>query len=173
MARGFAFDVGAVLGVGEPDASPLPEAQEGEIVLRVSDGVSLIQLRDSAAGKELIWQDQIWYERYDWPKKGVAPGIYRLRIPVPRSDSMTFPEQLALLPAGEVAAPVTLVAAALFCLKQVGQPDPLQGKLTRCAESAGDGCRAGLIWFFHRVGVCDYWDNDRCDFIGLSSVRTS
>ena len=47
MPNGFSFDVGTVLGIGAPNAEPLPEAVEGEIVLRLSEGISLIGLRDS------------------------------------------------------------------------------------------------------------------------------
>ena len=173
MARGFAFDVGAVLGVGKADASPLPEAQEDEIILRIAKGLSLVQLRDSAIGQKLVAQEY-WYGDYEWANQPVAPGIYRLRVPVPGSFGKGFAEQHALLSEEESPAPIALVAAALLCLKKAGQPDPYGGKWTRCAESTDGNCYGPETgWNAGLVGARLAWRELTDVYIGLSSVQTS
>jgi hypothetical protein len=56
MPNGFSFDVGSVLG-SLLRMPPLPEAKEGDIVLRVSEGICLIGLRDSDVGEELMYHE--------------------------------------------------------------------------------------------------------------------
>jgi hypothetical protein len=167
------FDVSTVLGIGPPCSDPLPAPERvNEIVLRIPDGLTLIGLRDSAIGQKLMHR-QDWYEQYEWCRQALPAGIYRLRIPVPGSYGKSFAEQQAVLPVGEQPAPVVLVAAAMLCMEKSGQPDPLRGTWTRCAESAAPGGRAALAWVVGRLYVVDGWGEGRYGSVGSSSLRTS
>ncbi len=172
MNSRYSFDVGSVLGIGTADASPLPDATDGEIVLRIAEGISLIGLRDSNVGKQLMHQ-QDWYGKYDWCRQVFPAGIYRLRVLLLGSYSKTFTEQQALLVEGEAVAPVTLAAVALLCMQRLGHPDPLANKWTLCAEPTATGYRAALIWGGARLLVSDVWDDYRISIVGVSVLRTS
>ncbi len=173
MTQGHAFDVATVLGIGTPDSSPLPVAEEGEVVLRVAEGLSLIGLRDSAVGRERMWQGDPWYDRYAWAKSFIAPGTYRLRIPVPGSCDKTFAEQVTLLELGEKPAPVVLVTAALLCLQRTGAPNLISNRLTRCGEKVSDGTHAILDWCNGRLGLGVFGDEYRYPDVALSSLQSS
>src|SRR5207302_231647 len=95
--------------------------------------------------------------KYPWSKKALPAGTYRLRVPVPKSNRKTASEQNAMLPAGENAAPVALVVAALLCIQLQGGSDPLNADWTRCAEQTVVGGRVVLIWSVGRLFVNDRW----------------
>jgi hypothetical protein len=172
MSKGFAFDVGTVLGIGTPIAQLLPESTDGEIVLRLSVSISLIGLRDSDVGKLLMQQDS-WYEKYVWCRQVFPAGAYRLLVPVPESFGKNFPEQQELLGEGEKAAPVVLVAAALLCMQRSENSDPLNGKWSRCAEPTAPSRYAVVAWRNGRVSISDCWDEFYDHSVGMSALRTS
>ena len=164
------FDVGRVLRIGTHDASPLPVAEEGEIVLRVAKGLSLVRLRDSTIGQRLLSQQ---YYRHRSARTPVPPGVYHLRIPVPGCCGKSFSEQRALLSEREAPAPAALVVAALLCMRQCGQPDPLNELYTRCAESAAAGHRIVVSWRNGQLFTDIGYNESEIPNVGLSSVRTS
>ena len=168
--KGLSFDVARLLRIGTPDSTPITEAADGEILLRVSEGIHFIGLCDSAIGRELLHR-QDWCEKYEWCRQLLPSGLYRLRVPVPGSYNKTFNEQQLLLAKGEQVAPVTAVALALLCVQNAGHADPLNSDWVRCAETTTTG-RIGLYWLGGRLGVSSPRDGDR-DYVWLASVRTS
>ena len=172
MSR-YSFDVSTALGIGTPDASPLPEDAEGEIVLRVPEGICPRSLRKSPVGKALLWQGNTWYDKYAWSSQSLPPGIYRLRLPIPDSNRKTFKEQKALLLEGQEVAPLVLAELALLCMQKAGHPDPLKNGFVRCRETA-DGYRVVLYWSGGRLYVYSSYVVDcRRDSVWLASARTS
>ena len=144
LPPGTAFDLGSALGIGPADPSPLPTPEAGECIIRVSDPLSLASLRVSRAGSLMRRKSIV----LDWESRTTDRGVYRLRLPIPGSSSKTtFPKQQSLLLCGESIAPIGLVAAALLCIQQRGDPDPLQGKRTWCAE-CHCGIRSLLRWCY-------------------------
>jgi len=166
------LDAAAILGIGTPSTEPLPPPEEGWIVLRIPDGLTLQALRDSPAGKERMWA-QDWYDTYPWSTEALPAGDYHLRIPVSGSRRKTFAEQQAMFPPGEEVAPVVLVAAALLCIERQRGPDPLNRSWTRCAEQTAEGHRVVLFWSDGRLGVHDDWVAFPGDGVVGSSLRTS
>lgn len=144
------FDLATALGIGTQLDGPPPYAVEGFVTLRVPDGMTLRALGDCPTGRELMWRSR-WCESR--PRNAEAPpaGVYRLRLPVPWSNGKTVSEQEAIVPKGEVFAPVTLVAAALLCLCLRSGGNPLPGGWLRCAETAGD--RVAVAWSGARLSV--------------------
>jgi hypothetical protein len=174
--EGLSLDVATLLGIGIPDSTPLPEAEAGEIVLRISEGISLIGLRDSAVGRELVCR-QDFYEQYDWSRQPLASGLHRLRLPVPNSNRKTFDEQRVLLAESEQVAPVTAVALALLCLEKAGYPDPFDADeddeaWARCTETA-DGLRVALYWCIGRLYVDYSWGDASAPCVWLAASRKS
>ncbi len=86
-----------------------------------------------------MWSDT-WSDEYAWSSVKFTPGVCRLRLPVPDSNSKNFPEQQALLLPSEEATPVALAATTLLChLNQTGN-DLLASDWTHCAEALpGEG----------------------------------
>jgi hypothetical protein len=172
MAKGIAFDVGTVLEVGSADNSPLPEAGDGEIILRVPEGISLAGLRDSTIGGFLMhWQQS--YEQFDWSRQPLAAGIYKVRLPIPGSNFKTFEDQRFLLMEHEQVASVTLAAIALLCLRMCEFPDPLNDGFVRCAASATTSVRVALCWFAGRLRVFSGNDDLCLGHWWLAASRTS
>jgi hypothetical protein len=164
---GFSFDASELFR-----PSSVASASPGEIVLRVPEGITPVSLRQSDIGKQLIHQDEDWYDKYRWANEPIAPGVYHLRLPIPDSNGKTFDEQNALLLDGEEVAPLVLVELALLCLKRAGLPDPLQNGLVRSPETAADGGRVGLDWGDGgRLSVNVYWDDRRYVGVWLASAR--
>lgn len=174
MSEGLSFDVATLLGIGAPDPTPLPEAAEGEIVLRIPEGISPKSLRASPIGQEFIWQDRTWYDRYQWADQSVPAGVYHMRLPVPDSNRKTFEEQKTLLAEGEETALLVLVELALLCLKTAYLPNRVNGGWIRCAETTAAGNRVELLWHDGRLYVNNfYWDGSRYGHVWLASARTS
>jgi hypothetical protein len=170
--NGYSFHVGNWLGIGPTSSKPLPEAREGEIVLRISEGISLIGLRDSEVGRALMHR-QDWYEKYDWCRQVFPVGTYRLLVPVPETFGKNFAEQQELLGEGEEAAPVALVAVALLCMQQSGHPDPLDDNWSRCGEPSAPGYRVALQWRHGSRFIVDNREDVRIGFFGLSALLKS
>ena len=171
MSSGLSYDAVSILGFGDAVTEPLPQAKEGEIVLRYG-GWSLQELRDSAVGQKLM-HVQNWYYMCPWSRERLPAGIYHLRVPVPKSNRKRFAGQERMLPVGEQIAPVVLVASALLAHQVQACGDLLKGGWTRCREQTADGLRVALCWDEGRLLVNDYWDDDRNDYLWSSSVRTS
>src|SRR5579863_9461254 len=92
MSSGCTYDAVSILGFGDAVAEPLPQAKEGEIVLRYG-GWSLQELRDSAVGQKLM-HVQNWYYMCPWSRERLPAGIYHLRVPVPKSNRKRFAGQI-------------------------------------------------------------------------------
>ena len=167
------YDAVSILGFGNPSEESLPEAKNGEVLLRYG-GWSLQELRDCSGVRErkLMWE-QDWYHKYPWSNEKLPSGIYRLRIPVPNSNRRTFAEQQGSLPSGEEPAPVVLVATALLAHRLQTGEDLMKTDYTRCKEQTAGDSRVGLDWGGGRLYVDDRWDGARHDDVWLSSVRTS
>ncbi len=166
----FCYDAAAILGLGEASSDPLPDPAPGEVVIRVG-AWSLEDLRtcETVVRKNLLWDDA-WYDQYDWSSVKLTPGVYRVRMPIPDSNSKNFAEQQKLLLSGEEVTPVALAATVLLChLKQTGK-DLLEDDWTRCAEPLPDGFRVGLLVAGDRVGVSPTWDDDRNGDLWLASA---
>jgi hypothetical protein len=167
----FCYDAAAILGLGKASSDPLPEAASGEVVIRVG-AWSLQDLHtcETVVRDNLMW-DQDWYNEYPWSRVKLTPGVYRVRIPVPDSNSKTFVEQSKLLLSGEEVAPVALATAALLChLKQTSK-DLLDDDWARCAEALPGGSHPALGVRGGRVRVYTYWDGRRSDRLWLSAAR--
>ena len=170
MSSGCTYDAVSILGFGDAVAEPLPQAKEGEIVLRYG-GWSLQELRDSSVGRKLM-HDQDWYNAYPWSSEKLPSGIYRLRIPVAESNCKTFAEQERMLRRDESIAPVVLVASGLLVHHLQTGEDPLKNDWIRCRNQAARGGHVALSWFDGQLDV-DYWFGGINTGLWLSSVRTS
>ena len=168
---GLSFDVATVLALGSPSSEPLPEAAEGEIILRVPEGISPVSLRGSPIGRDLICQGNTWYDHYAWASTSRAVGVYHLRLPVPGSSYKTFDEQKALLFEGEATAPLVLVELALLCMRDAGHAALANGEFVRCDETGAAGNRAAVHWHGGRLLVSYLWDDVHADYVWLASVR--
>jgi hypothetical protein len=168
---GASHDAVALLGFGPAGAAPLPGTAPGEVVIRYG-GWSLRQLCDSAVvqARQLVW-DQDWYNKHSWSSEGVAPGIYRLRIPLPHSTNKTFAEQIGLLGAGEEAAPVCLVATAMLAHLLATGTDLLAGAWTRCREQGAFGNRVTVRIGGRRLGLRYDYDDARTHALRLSACH--
>lgn len=169
----FCYDAIAILGLGEASSDPLPDPAPGEVVIRVG-AWSLKDLRtnEMVVRSNLMWDDT-WYDKYDWSGTKLIPGVYRVRLPIPDSNSKNFAEQQKLLISGEEVAPVALAATALLChLKQAGK-DLLDDDWTRCAEALPGERRVALTVYEGRVVVGSDWDDLRYDVLWLAGCRKS
>src|SRR5579863_937098 len=171
IMSGLSYDAVNILGFGGLAAEPLPQAVDGEIVLRYG-GWSLQELRDSAVGQKLM-HPQGWYESFVWSSEKLPSGIYHLRVRVPESNRMTFAEQEQMLPEGEQIAPVALVASALLAHRMQAAGALLKNDWKRCREQTADGYCVALYWNVGRLNVRSVWDGNRVDYVWSSSVRTS
>ncbi|MBS0262720.1 MAG: hypothetical protein JSS02_12270 [Planctomycetes bacterium] len=169
--QGLQYDAIALLGFGEAGSDTLPKSAPGEVIIRVG-AWSLADLRESAIGKVLMHQ-QDWYDKYHWSTAKLAPGVYRVRMPVPDSTDKTYAEQEKLLLPGEEVVPVALAAAVLLCHLKVAGTDLLDNGWTRCAESIPDEHHVDLNVRGGPVSVDDYWDGHRIDSLWLSAARKS
>lgn len=124
------FDVAAILGIGSPTADPLPEPNPGFITLRIPEGMSLMALRESDAGKKLM-NFKTWYSKYPWSRDALPAGVYRLRVPA-WEETRYVGEKLGN--PGERLATVALVVAAHLCIRLQGATHPLSSHASRCAE---------------------------------------
>lgn len=170
---GTVYDAPPILGLGNAGGEPLSDPSPGEVIVRVG-AWSLQDLRtcETVVRHKLMW-DQDWYNEYPFSRTELTPGVYRVRLPIPDSNSKNFAEQQTLLPDGEQVAPTALVAVALIChLKQAGK-DLLNNDWTRCAEALPDGGRVGLTVRRGRVGVDYDWDDDRGEDVWLAGCRKS
>ena len=162
--------VSHILGIPCECSDPVPQqAKDGEIVVYYG-GWDLQQQRASTAGKQRMWQDQDWYEKYGWK---ADPGYYRLLLPVPHSNGQFWSEQLRQLAALGSAwqpAPVCVAATALLVhLTETGN-DLLTSDWCRCAEPLPDEYRVVLAVIRGRVSVGYGWDDRRYDSLWLSSA---
>jgi hypothetical protein len=166
------YDAVALLGFGSPTKRPIPKGKKGEIVIRYG-GWSLRELCASSivCDSDIMWQ-QDWYHHYPWSDKERPSGIYRLRIPVPDSNSKTYDQQaLGLLSTREMVAPVVLVATAMLVHRiQTLIHLPSSGWI-RCSEKVDD--RIVVYWREGRLRIGTRCDDTRSEFLWLSSVRTS
>ena len=169
MSSGLSYDAVSILGLGDAATEPLPQAADGEIVLRYG-GWSLQELRHSAIGQKLMPVHD-WYDLFPGRSEKLAAGIYRPRVPVPESNRKTFAEQERMLPKGETLAPVVLVASALLAHFLKTGEDLLKNEWTRCREQTAADLRVALDWHGGRLGVSHNWDDDRYDRLWASSVR--
>ena len=142
-----------------PEICELRHGEGRAYELQLWRPLSLLELRDSAIGKELMWP-QDWYNLLSSSATPVLMGTYRIRLPIPGSNLKTGIEQLTLLSQGETIAPVALEAAALLCLQKAGYPDPLHGGWVRGSETTVVGARVGIMWHSGRllveVGLSDF-----------------
>ncbi len=168
----FSYDAVSILGFGDPSSEPLPDAEEGEIVIRYG-GWSLAELRNCPVRERNVMWEQDWYDKYPWSTEKLPSGIYRLRVPVPNSNRQTFAEQAKSLPSGEEPAPVVLVATALLAHHLQTGEDLLKNDFTRCKEQTTDDHRVVLYWGGGRLYVGYGWDGPRYDYVFVSSLRTS
>ncbi len=163
------FDVASTLGVGTPSADPLPAAEPGIILLRVSAGLSLRALRRSKEVSRWEWIRQTC-KTFPWHRKALTAGMYRLRLPVIGSNRKSLTEQLAMLPSGEELAPVTLVAAALACMRLKRIPCPLnEGCWVRCAECWSEGWPFSVGWLSGEI----WFDDAYSEYYGGDDVWVS
>jgi hypothetical protein len=137
---GYSYDAAKILQFGVPTEDILPVAEYGEVVIWYG-GWSLQQLRDNPLIRErdVMW-DQDWYNNYIWSSEVLPVGFYRLRIPVPNSNSKSFDEQTELLFTGEVPAHPVLVATAELCHEIQTGKSMLAGICVR----TGKKCHSGL-----------------------------
>ncbi|MCI0457792.1 MAG: hypothetical protein L0Z62_12560 [Gemmataceae bacterium] len=172
-AAGITYDAVALLGCEGPSTEPLPDAVPGEIVLRVG-AWSLQDLCriETVARKHLLWV-QCWYAEEPWSHARLAPGIYRLRMPVPNSNNKTFQEQEALLLPGEEVGTVALAVTALMVHLQETGKDLLRADFCRCAEALRDSRRLHLSVSYGRVYLLNHWDGNRnrCRDLWLAAAR--
>lgn len=166
----FSYDAVSILGIGEVSSDPLPDPAPGEVVIRVG-AWSLKDLRtcETVVRSNLMWDDT-WYDKYDWSSVKLTPGVYRVRMPIPDSNSKNFAEQQKLLLSGEEVTPVALAATVLLChLKQAGK-DLLEDDWTRCAEPLPGELRIGPAVDRGRVYVRSRWGGARSVSLWLSSA---
>jgi hypothetical protein len=174
-ARGIVYDAAAmshILGLPCEYREPVPEAAEGEVVIYYSSW-TLQQLRLCPAGRQHMWQDQGWYDKYGWKAE---PGYYHLLLPVPGSNRKTWGKQLRHLASIDAAwqpAPIPVAGSALLAhLTKTGK-DLLHNDWCRCAEALPHGDHAGLDVGEGRVRVDSYWDGDPDDYLWLAASRKS
>jgi len=170
---GICYDAPAesrILGLPCDCRDHAPDPADGEIVIYYG-GWDLRTLRSSAGGKQRMWQDQDWYEKYGWQAE---PGYYRLLLPVPRCNRKTWSEQLRHLQSIDPAwqpAPVCVAATALLVhLTETGN-DLLRHDWCRCAEALPSGSRTALTVSEGRVGVYSGWGGYRYAYVWSSAAR--
>ncbi len=171
LAPSFCYDAVSILGLGEASSELLPDPAPGEVVIRVG-AWSLKELRNCeiVVRKNLMWEHNTWYDRYDWGRAKLTPGVYRMRMPIPDSGDKNFAEQQKLLLSGEEVAPVTLAATVFLChLKETGK-DLLANNWTRCAEPLPDELRVELTVLRGRVYASYDWTGYRYGYLWLSSA---
>ena len=116
--------------------------------IRLHNAVSLVSLLQGELKKRILVQ-QFQYINRPWASAQVPAGAYRLRLPIPFSNSRTTGEQSSLLFSGEKPIPIALALLTLLrCEPGSGNPLRYDWKL-RCAEGgegADTGYRATLSW---------------------------
>lgn len=169
---GIVYDAAAVshiLGIPVKCSDPVPQADDGEIVVYYG-GWDLETLRTSAAGKKRMWQDQDWYEKYGWKAKS---GYYRLLLPVPGSNRKSWSEQLRQITVSSAwqPAPACVAATALLVHLTETELDLLKDDWSRCAEALPDDDHVGLVVLDGRVRICSVWNGCRARDLWLSAAR--
>lgn len=161
------YDATGILGFGAHATAPLPNAWPEEIIVRY-DGWSFLDLRDKC--REDMHR-QTWYERYYFSRETFEPGVYRLRLPIPGSESKTFLEQQHLLSHGFIVAPAVLIATALLVHRLHTGEDLLNQDWTRSAHRMNGGHCVLLSWGEGRLGARPHWQGFRADNVWMSSAR--
>jgi len=169
---GLVYDAVSILVFGEAASEPLPDAADGEIVLRYG-GWSLRELCSNPVVRErnLMWELDSFLE-FQLSNEKLPSGIYRLRVPVPDSNNKTLAEQEQLLASGEQTAPVVLVASAMLAHRFQTGENLLKNDWTHCKEETAGWCRVVLSWAEGGLYVADHWGARRGAQMWLSSVRT-
>jgi hypothetical protein len=158
-------DAAQLLGVTEREVT----AYDGRLTVYVPEGVSPLSLRVSPIGRQFVHRDVTWYDRFPWASEPLPAGIYDVRLPIANSNRKTFDEQKELLLPGEEPIPLVLAQLALLYCRSKGLPDPLQGGLVRCRETAPIGYCAELRWFDDRLYVDSTRDNHHGDDLWLGA----
>jgi hypothetical protein len=174
---GIVYDAAAVQRILDLPCAcndPVPKAGDGEIVIYYG-GWELQTLRNCTAGKTRMWQDQNWYDAKGWKAE---PGYYRVLFPVPRSNRMTWSEQLNHLKAIDgVWQPATVAIAAtatLIHLTETGNYLLSKDDWCRCEEGFSGGSRLVFGYYRGRVRIHKgRWDGKRYDHVWLVGCRKS
>jgi hypothetical protein len=157
--------VGELLGIPVASNEPVPDARDGEIVVYYG-GWNLLQLRNSPAGQKSMRL------RVDLYGAKPEPGYYRLLLPVPNTNDMTWHQQLSYLasinPAWQPASVVIAITAVLTHLTATGN-DLLNGDFCRCAERT-DNHRATLA-IHGRVGIIGSLDDGHSECLWLAAAQ--
>ncbi len=162
---GLVYDavaVSRILGLPCESNGPVPQAQDGEIVVYYG-GWDLKALRTCAAGEKRMgqeWEGSRSYESQWQAEK----GYYRFLLPVPGSNYKSWSEQLQHLKGIDHAwkpAPVFVAATALLVhLTETGN-DLLKGEACCCAEPLPpDGLRVALSIRGDCLRIYSRWDAD-------------
>lgn len=154
------YDAVTLFGFGSEAAEALPEAREGEVIIHYG-GWSLQELRDNKFIREqdLMWV-QDWYNRYGWSTEKLPSGIYRVRLPIPKSNRTDLTGQKKLLLPGENPAHIVLEATAWVAHKLKTGQDLLNGDFIRSEHETESGSRAVLLSHDSRLNVYDFLDDD-------------
>lgn len=165
----YVYDAVSILGFGDESDTDLPEAGEGEVIIRYG-GWSLQELRDSSA---LIHKED-WYNSCDWSTEKLPSGIYRVRLPIQGSNRNGIEEQKKLLLPGEDPAHIVWEATALLCHKMKTGADLLKSEWVRTHHPSQGGGFAELHWHDGRLGVDGFFGDSAGEHVWFGgSARIS
>lgn len=180
-------EVGRALGLPANCDDPLPPASDGEIVIYYG-GWTLSEIEFSRGGSKRMVRhhDRNHYTmEYYQPLFEAKAGYYKLLLPVPGSDCMTWGRQLqhlAICNPKAKPAPALVVVTALLVHALETYEDLLNGGRCRCKEVEGlrikVGCDCGHVYVYsyagtirNRVIVDD--DNQSSNGLYLAAVSES
>lgn len=151
MKYGHILDVGNILGICQPVTTRVwPPRYEDEILVRIGEDMSFLQLRGLPATKALL-AHQDWYIYQEWAHTKIPAGDYTLNFGSSQEHRLTFWEQEAQMYWGK-PAPAVIVALGMMCLRTLKLEDKLQFltcSSIRCAEEtagAGRHYHVSLRW---------------------------
>jgi len=150
MPSPFVYDAPAILGLGPASSDPLPEPGPGEITIRVGEWSP----RDIPGCPNYFPSYQVWEgplmnipavqcENTQLGHGKLTPGVYCVRLPIPRTNYRHFPHAQRFLLPNEQVLPFALGAAVLLCHQQQTGKE-LTCNWMRCAEQFPDGTRVTL-----------------------------
>ena len=152
----------------------IEECRETHVLVAVFP-LSILEIRGKVAQGQRLFYDQDWYNKQAFAKeKGETKWKLVRKTPVVNSTSKTWPEQQALL-ANNEETPTARVMVYTIIGHFLSTGERLFEKVyVRCSDLDSDGFRVFVGDFdSDRLHVHSYWDDDRYDYLGLSSARKS
>jgi hypothetical protein len=150
------------------------EACKATHVLVAVFPMSILDIRAKVKGE--LWQafyDQSWYNKEAFAKDRGETGWHLIKkTPVENSTNKSWDEQQTLLGKDDETPKAQVMVYTIIGHYKAANERLFEKVWVRCSDLGSDGYRVCVGSFVARgLGVGNYWDDRRNDYLGLASAR--